>query len=150
MADDDSELDYVDAKKMQSLWFGNRRKQNMVDITPYVEPGDILSTNYTLVDKIADEAKRDSCGRYLLFFGMTYYPDNGVKDLLSHSDDRDAWEFILASNRLPEENNSYKWYQIVDRETMSILEEGEVENDLEDILKAIDKQTSSLRRINHV
>jgi len=60
----------------------------MSHITKHISSGLISSDNFIVVNKVDEEKSRSICGRYLLFSGETYYPDSGVMDLTSHSDQR--------------------------------------------------------------
>lgn len=120
----------------------------MSDITKHISNGLISSDNFIVVNKVDKEKSRSTCGRYLLFSGDKYYPDSGVMDLTSHSDQRYAWEDILSKIR-NQDNHYGPWYQIVDKETMSVLEEGETDEDIFDILHRIDIEMKSLRKVSH-
>jgi len=58
--------------------------------------------------------------KYLVFFGYIYYPSRGIKDLEGSADTVEE-----ARNIIDENKETFWWWQIVDRDTFNIIEEGE-------------------------
>lgn len=55
--------------------------------------------------------------RYLIFAGETYYPSRGIGDF------RGSTETIEAALAWLAGRTGYDWWQIVDRQTMTVVQE---------------------------